>query len=894
MPVDYDKVKKIFLDALKLQSVQEQKAFIEEGCGTDIDLRNFVLGMHEAHQQIVTPIPEGPTVFDSQAHANQRPALEIGSILDGKYKIIELIAEGGMGIVYRANRVTDLRMEVAIKVIRPGMDSQQVLARFKIEQQALAMMKHENIARVLDAGMTDQRLPYIVMELVKGRSLTRFCDESKLSIQQRLELFEQICAAVQHAHQKGIVHRDLKPNNILVAMFDDKPVPKIIDFGLAKALHQPLTDDDLKTKFGTFVGTWQYTAPEQAQLNNLDVDTRADIYSLGVILYELLTGTTPLEKKRIVHAAYEEVLRIIREEEPLKPSTRIHSSEQLPSIAALRHTEPVKLEKQIRGELDWIVMKALDKDRNRRYATANEFGRDISAFLNGEQIAAAPPSMGYRMACFYRKNKGKILTAATMALLLIAGIITSTIGFIYARRSEKQAREQLSTANALEEFIDKGMFSSVDPRERATLKLPMENNILVRDMLARSAASVNNGVLSSQPIVESRVRHTLGKAFYAIGEYDQAAKQLVQAEKLANEHLGKLSEERLLIIEHQGDLALYKANYPQSANFPQARKDYQEALEGWRGLFGNENHNALRMQLNLLELDRIEANTEEEYPKIEAQVQSLLKPIAATRDQVLLVQAHLLQADLFSLMNQTEKARAVLESTLIISKASLGTENPETLAVMNNLAMVLKKMKKHEEAEVMYLDLIKKAEHVFNPDPVLVGLYKNNYASLCVDMRKYPAAEKLFQESLAIFQKISQNHPYTLQVRFNVLGMKLVQNDFDGALRGYDALDQVFQEVFGEQHPRYQQLVRDRARALIALKSFDKASIDLKKLIKIAVDSKGKQVQQLVIGLKDIKKNLEKANEQNEYDKLINGLIDYIQQISTSPQELIQTVRSVK
>jgi len=471
MPVDYLKVKKIFLEVLEQPAGQNRQIFIEEACGTDLDLRNFVMGMLEAHQKHATPIPEGDTKYDPQVHGN-KPALAPGAVLAGKYKIIELIAEGGMGSVYRASRITDMKMEVAIKVIKPGMDSQQVLARFNIERQALAIMKHENIARVLDAGMTDDRLPFIVMELVKGLTLTKFCDDCKLSIQERLELFEKICSAVQHAHQKGIVHRDLKPNNILVALYDDKPVPKVIDFGLAKALHQPLTDDDLRTKFGMFVGTWQYTAPEQAQLNNLDIDTRADIYSLGVILYELLTGSPPLDKQRLIHAAYEEVLRMIREEEPPKPSTRIHSSDQLPSIAAQRNSEPLKLEKTLRGELDWIVMKALDKDRNRRYASPNDFARDVHAYLHGGHIEAAPPSITYKLKKFARKYRRQLVVSGLFVCLLIAGLVASSIGFYKATRAEQQALAQLETNRALLHFVDHYMFSTIDSMARARLNLP--------------------------------------------------------------------------------------------------------------------------------------------------------------------------------------------------------------------------------------------------------------------------------------------------------------------------------------------------------------------------------------------------------------------------------------
>src|SRR5688500_6720872 len=324
----------------------------------------------------------------------------------GRYKLLERIGEGGFGVVYMAEQLAPVRRKVALKVIKPGMDSRQVLARFDAERQALAIMDHPNIAKVFDGGMTDTGRPYFVMELVKGEPITSYCDANQLAPRQRLELFVQVCDAVQHAHQKGVIHRDIKPTNVLVMMYDTKPVVKVIDFGVAKALGQELTDRTLFTGFAQLLGTPLYMSPEQAGQSGLDVDTRSDIYSLGVLLYELLTGTTPFDKERFRRAAQEEIRRIIREEEPPRPSTRLsESKDRLPSISAQRHTEPAKLTKLVRGELDWIVMKALEKDRSRRYETANGLARDVQRYLNDETVQACPPSAGYRLGKFARRNK---------------------------------------------------------------------------------------------------------------------------------------------------------------------------------------------------------------------------------------------------------------------------------------------------------------------------------------------------------------------------------------------------------------------------------------------------------------------------------------------------------
>src|ERR671930_2675665 len=285
-----------------------------------------------------------------------------------------------------------IQRKVAFKIIKAGMDMRQVIARFEAERQALAMMDHANIARVLDAGATEAGAPYFVMELIRGEPITRFCDDNHLTPRERLELFVPVCQAIQHAHQKGIIHRDIKPSNVLVTLYDGKPVPKVIDFGVAKATEQPLTERTMFTQYGTMVGTLEYMSPEQAEMSALGVDTRSDIYSLGVLLYELLTGSTPLTHKRMKEAAYAEILRLIREEEPPKPSTRLSDSgEALASISAMRKTEPAKLTKLVRGELDWIVMKCLEKDRSRRYDTANGFARDVQRYLNDEPVLACPP-----------------------------------------------------------------------------------------------------------------------------------------------------------------------------------------------------------------------------------------------------------------------------------------------------------------------------------------------------------------------------------------------------------------------------------------------------------------------------------------------------------------------
>jgi serine/threonine protein kinase len=465
----------IFAAALAQATPAERAAYLDGACGADADLRQRVeelLNAHDAagpflNRPAAAPRGTAEYQFDDPDSSREGP----GAII-GPYKLLQLIGEGGMGAVYMAEQERPVRRRVALKVIKPGMDSKQVIARFEAERQALAMMDHLHIAKVLDAGTTEAGRPYFVMELVRGVPITKFCDKEHLTPRERLELFVSVCQAVQHAHQKGVIHRDLKPSNILVTLYDGKPVPKIIDFGVAKALHTKLTDRTMFTEFGAVVGTLEYMSPEQAEMSGLDVDTRSDVYSLGVLLYELLTGTTPFEKKRLRQAALAEVMRIIHEEEPPKPSTRLSQSGQsLAGISAARKTEPAKLAKLLRGELDWIVMKALEKDRARRYDTANGLARDVQRYLADESVEACPPSTGYRLRKLARKYRAALAVAAAFVLLMLAGTAVSTWQAARATRAEAQTRAERDAAQAARERADQNFKLATDAVEKYLSKV---------------------------------------------------------------------------------------------------------------------------------------------------------------------------------------------------------------------------------------------------------------------------------------------------------------------------------------------------------------------------------------------------------------------------------------
>jgi serine/threonine protein kinase/tetratricopeptide (TPR) repeat protein len=457
MPADLKRVKDLFLAAFEKPDPVARQAFLQEACGADDELRRQVEALLRQHDQASgflesppTGLPEISSAAAESASGARRspdaPDKNLGSRI-GPYKLLQVLGEGGMGTVYLAEQQEPVRRWVALKISKAGMDSARVIARFEAERQALALMDHPHIAKVLDAGATEIGCPYFVMELVKGIPITMYCDQEHLTPLERLELFIPVCQAVQHAHQKGVIHRDLKPSNVLVAPYDGRPVPKVIDFGVAKATAQRLTERTMFTEVGQIIGTLEYMAPEQAELNNLDIDTRADIYSLGVILYELLTGGPPFTAKQLRSAAFDEMLRMLREVEPPRPSTKLSSSDELPAIAAKRRLEPKKLTKLVHGELDWIVMKCLAKERSRRYETANGLVMDLQRYLADEPVQAGPPSAGYRLRKLAHKYRTPLRVAAVFMGLLVIAAAVSTWQAIRARQAERTAEQKRQEAD---------------------------------------------------------------------------------------------------------------------------------------------------------------------------------------------------------------------------------------------------------------------------------------------------------------------------------------------------------------------------------------------------------------------------------------------------------------
>jgi len=711
---------------------------------------------------------------------------------------------------------------VALKVIKAGMDTKQVIGRFEAERQALALMDHPAIAKVYEAGETPRRLPYFAMEYVAGEAITTYCDRQRLTTQERLDLLRQVCEGVQHAHQKGVIHRDLKPSNVLVTIQDGKPVPKIIDFGVAKATAQRLTEKTLFTELGVLIGTPEYVSPEQAEMTGLDVDTRTDVYALGVMLYELLTGALPFESKELREAGYEEIRRRIREVDPPRPSTRVRTLGARSTEAAKnRGTEPGKLVSRLKGDLDWIVMKALEKDRTRRYGSPSELAADIGRHLGYEPVLAGPPSTTYRAGKFVRRHRFGV----AIACVAVAGLLA--FGVVMGAQARKIARERDRAERVSEFLVD--LFKVSDPSEARG------NAITAREVLDKGADKIEKD-LASEPDVQGQVMATMGDVYFALGLTAKAERFLDKAVELrrrlqgpeapetlrVRSHLGKIYErqgryseaEKLLLEVWQAQRSILGPDHPDTlttlavrgfltyrqGRYAEAEGIDREVAEARRRLLGEDHPETLRA-LEQLAVAYEKEGKYAEAEKLDRQVLEAKRRVLGEDHPSTLWSMNNLAAVL-QLQGQKVQAETLYRQGFEGMRRVLGKDHPDTLWVENNLADTLDMEGRSDEAEKIYVEVLEARRRVLGPDNPRTMATMHNLAGVWVERKHYAEAEKLYRQVLEENRRVlGPEHPNTLYAMTNLGTVCAMQQRYDeGERLEREALD-VERRVLGPRHP---------------------------------------------------------------------------------------------
>jgi serine/threonine protein kinase len=721
--------REIFFEALEMTTPQARAAYLQGACGQDVTLRRKVEELLKEHFS-------DDSLLAGSALEGERATLKLEFALEaapaqmiGRYKLLEKIGEGGFGEVWMAEQREPVKRRVALKIIKPGMDSRQVVARFEAERQALAMMDHANIAKIFDAGTTDTGRPYFVMELVRGMKITDYCDQQKLDTHQRLELVILVCQAIQHAHQKGIIHRDIKPSNILVTLHDGVPVPKVIDFGIAKATQQELTDKTVFTQFQQFMGTPAYISPEQAEMSGLDIDTRADIYSLGVLLYELLVGQTPFDAKEMMKGGIDALRQIIREKEPLRPSTKLNTlqGDARTTAGKRRQSDVGRLVHQVQGDLDWIVMKCLEKDRQRRYDTANGLAADIQRHMNNEPVMARPPSKLYEFQKTVKRHKIGFAAAGGVILALAVGLGIATWTLVKEKRAreradnaEQEQKRQRQIAESKEkqsqevaEFL-KDMLKGVGPSVALG-----RDTILLREILDQTGARITTD-LKGQPAAEAELCYTIGNTYYDIAEYRKAEAMHRRALQLRESIFGPTN---LLVAASLSSLASALAipYYNTNAEVMQRR-----ALAIQRTLLGNET------------------------PEVADSLNSLANIIFANRPN----------------HPRTGEAEAIYREALSLRQKIFTNYHPSIAQTLNDLGVLLWRRGSEaslKESEKLLSDALAMRKRLFGDCHPSVAETEYNLAGALRDRGHWDGAEPLLVDSLAIRKKLlGEDHPQVM------------------------------------------------------------------------------------------------------------------------------------
>jgi serine/threonine protein kinase/tetratricopeptide (TPR) repeat protein len=796
-----NQVKSIFLEAIE-HAPEQWPAFLDRVCAGDVGLRAEVekllrsqaaIGSFRETTRLVLP-----TAFEERI--GEHP----GAII-GPYKLLEQIGEGGFGVVFLAEQQEPIRRKVALKVLKPGMDTRQFLARFEAERQALGLMDHPHIARVLDAGATEAGRPWFVMELVYGVPITEFCDRNRLSPEARLALFLDVCHAIQHAHHKGIIHRDIKPGNVLVTLHDGKPTVKVIDFGVAKALAEKLTERTLFTASGQMIGTPVYMSPEQVERGGLDIDTRSDVYALGVLLYELLTGTTPLESQRLREAGYAEMQRLIREEEALPPSRQLSSlGDSATVLAGNRGLDAKRLARLLAGDLDWIVLKALEKDRNRRYGTPASFAEDIDRYLRREPILARPPSTAYRVTKFVQRNRAAVLTAAVVVAALLAGIAVATWQAVSAwraevaalgaaeaeRRAKEEAEAREAESRAVLKFVENKVFSAARPVGRPGGQGP---KVTLRKAVEGSLPYVATS-FPDQPLIEARLRQTLGMSFEYLGDAKTAAEQFEAARDLYARHRGP---DHPSTLRSMNNLAI---SYGDLGRYADALRLHEQTLALLKTKLGPDHPDTL-VSMNNLANSYAAVGRRADALRLREQTLALRQEKLGPDHPDTLASMHNLAISYGDLDRYADALR-LHEQTLALMKAKLGPDHPDTLASMEKLATAFADLGRHGDALPLSRETLALRKEKLGPEHPDTLASMHNLATGYADLGRHADAVPLYQETLALRKvNLGTDHPGTLSTMNNLAVSYTALGRYADALRLHEETLALMKAKLGPDHP---------------------------------------------------------------------------------------------
>ncbi|MDX2474298.1 MAG: serine/threonine-protein kinase, partial [Candidatus Krumholzibacteria bacterium] len=726
-------------------------------------------------------------------------------------------------LVYEAEQLEPIKRKVALKMVKRGLDTEEFIARFESERQALAMMDHPCIARVFDAGATEHGRPYFVMEYVDGIQLNDYCDEHRLTVQARLELFILVCEGVQHAHQKAIIHRDLKPSNVLVTVVDNQPMPKIIDFGVAKAMDTTMFDNTMTTGVGQLVGTPEYMSPEQADMNGGGIDTRTDVYALGVLLYELLVGKLPFTSVELKELGFKEVLRTIKEVEPPKPSTRLgtiakRAGAEVTVVSGNRKTDPSHLRRALKGDLDWITMKALEKERDRRYETANALALDIGRHLTDRPVVAGPPSTTYRMQKFVRRNRTGVIASGVLLVAVLAGILGTTTGMIRAVRAEKQARVEAETARQVSDFLV-DLFEVSDPGQARG------NSITAREILDAGAGRIESE-LADQPLTQARLMNTIGTVYRNLGLYEEAGPKLEAALALRLAQPSTDRRDLAISLVELGDL------YMQVARYDEAEKMLNDALELMRG---TELENSLEVAQSLNDLASVQRRLGH-YDKAEP-LYLRARDIRIARlgpEDPEVARSYNSLAILNWNRAHYEEAEALYKKSLALWEKAYGSDHADVAKGLNNLALLYHHLDRYDDAKPLYERAVVIYEKVLGPDHPRLAVAINNLALFYFESGEYGLAEPLYRRALDIRQRVlGSDHPEVAQTLNNLGNLNRDRGEFVAA----DEFDQralaIREKVLGAGHPDYAWTVRDMALLMTKRGDPEQAAAEFERAIVI-------------------------------------------------------------